>query len=70
MDILKRPNFIDWAIYRLFMWTWNPILKTHPRLLAGFLDYMQEIQKRNGLILPKEEQDKIQSITQKNFNAK
>jgi hypothetical protein len=32
---MKRPNWIDWLVYRFFRWWWNPILRMNTPLAAG-----------------------------------
>lgn len=32
---MKQPNAIDWAIYKMFRWWWNPIFKSNPLYALG-----------------------------------
>lgn len=32
----KEPNVLDWVVYRLFRWRWNPIFRDNPELSALF----------------------------------
>jgi hypothetical protein len=41
---MKRPNKIDWIVYRVFRWWWNPILRNNPNLLSGLTIEMQRWQ--------------------------
>jgi hypothetical protein len=29
---------LDWIVYSIFRWWWNPILRNDPRLAKGFYD--------------------------------
>jgi len=29
---MKRPNKLDWLVYTIFRWWWNPILRDKPEL--------------------------------------
>lgn len=51
---MKRPNKLDWLIYRIFRWWWNPIFKEKAWLGVGlthgldnwykeYLDRLEEI---------------------------
>lgn len=31
---MKRPTKLDWLVYRLFRWWWNPVLRKNPLLTA------------------------------------
>lgn len=33
--VTRRPNAFDWAVYKLFRWWWNPILRRKPNLAYG-----------------------------------
>ena len=46
--IMKRPNKLDWAVYRFFAWWWNPILINHPRLAYGMATELLKWLKDNG----------------------
>lgn len=49
---MKRPNKLDWLVYSIFRWWWNPILQKHPNYIYGMVyemnkwweEYVQEIQ--------------------------
>lgn len=32
---VRRPNWLDWQIYRLFRWWWNPILRRNDWAVYG-----------------------------------
>ncbi len=36
-SVLKanRPNKIDWCVYNIFRWWWNPILANIPKSQSG-----------------------------------
>lgn len=38
---MTEPTRLDWLVYRLFRWRWNPILSQNPRLLRGLVAYLQ-----------------------------
>lgn len=43
----NRPNELDWLIYRIFCWWWNPILTENVKLGEDFLKLSQMRLKRN-----------------------
>lgn len=36
-----KPNWFDMLIYRLYVWRWNPILKSNPVYRELFISYMK-----------------------------
>lgn len=47
---MKRPNALDYLIFRLFRWWWNPILREHPRMAIEFATWMLEwVERYNGI---------------------
>ena len=32
---MKRPNKLDWLVYRFFRWWWNPILQNNFSIAFG-----------------------------------
>ena len=42
-----RPNKIDWFIYRIFLWWWNPIFAKRPALVMGVIIQASEWLSRN-----------------------
>jgi len=34
---VKHPNRLDWMIYNLFRWWWNPIFVSHSWLAKGLI---------------------------------
>jgi hypothetical protein len=44
---MKRPNKIDWLIYHLFRWWWNPILIKNPHLIYGIKTEFEKWLERN-----------------------
>jgi len=42
---MKRPTKLDWAIYQIFRWWWNPIFRDNPHLTTKLIlmlgDYMK-----------------------------
>jgi hypothetical protein len=43
-----RPNKLDWLIYRIFRWWWNPILVKKPSLVNGLKIEFEKWLERNG----------------------
>jgi len=39
---MNRPNFIDWLIYKLFRWWWNPVLRKKPLIVRGLITEMEK----------------------------
>ncbi len=37
-----KIRWYHWTVYRLFWWTWNPILKTHPQMAAGMASHINQ----------------------------
>ena len=33
--MFERPTKLDWLVYRLFVWVWNPIFTRKPWLIYG-----------------------------------
>ena len=46
---MKRPNWFDWLIYRLFYKVWNPIFRKRPELGRFVSDYMSAWFKANNV---------------------
>lgn len=38
---MAHPTRLDWLVYRLFRWWWNPILRQNPRLLRALVASLQ-----------------------------
>jgi len=38
---MKKPNWLDMFVYRLFYWRWTPILKERPDLREIFIAYLK-----------------------------
>jgi hypothetical protein len=36
-----KIRFYHWWIYRLFRWTWNPILRLRPAMTGALIEAMQ-----------------------------
>ena len=34
---MKHPNKLDWLIYRIFRWWWNPIFRENHNLTTGLI---------------------------------
>lgn len=43
---IKRPNELDWLIYRIFCWWWNPIFNKNKKIGENFLKLSQMMLKR------------------------
>ena len=39
---MKHPNKLDWLIYKIFRWWWNPILSGNAELTRHLINSMQE----------------------------
>ena len=51
------PSKLDYLIFRLFRWWWNPILREHPRMAIEFATWMLEwVERHNGIEAADEEQ--------------
>lgn len=37
---MKRPNKLDYIVYNIWRWWWNPILRKNPHLAKGIAEYM------------------------------
>lgn len=37
---MKRPNKLDYLVYSIFRWWWNPIFKKNPQMLKFMIGYM------------------------------
>lgn len=46
---MRKPGFLDWIVYRLFLWRWNPIFQDNPEMLQAFIQYMQQWRKDHRL---------------------
>ena len=46
---MKRPNKLDWLIYRIFRWWWNPILEKKPILVIGIVKELEKWLHTNGI---------------------
>ncbi len=44
---MKRPNSLDWFIYKLFQKQWNPIFKQNKPLGLAFIKAMEDWYKKN-----------------------
>ena len=42
---MRRPSKLDWLVYRLFRWWWNPILRRNPNLIDGLIVEMGTYRK-------------------------
>ncbi len=45
---MKRPTQLDWIIYRIFRWWWNPILSRNPMLVRGLIVEFEKWLTRNA----------------------
>jgi hypothetical protein len=45
---MRRPNWFDWLVYRLFYWRWNPILRENMPLRRRFMAYWEWWEKITG----------------------
>jgi hypothetical protein len=45
---MKRPTKLDWILYRIFRWWWNPILTKNIHLLIGLRTEIDKWLERNG----------------------
>lgn len=43
----KRPNSLDWLIYKIFQKWWNPIFKQNKPLGLAFIKYMERWYKNH-----------------------
>lgn len=43
----NRPNKLDWLIYSIFRWWWNPIFIERPEMAKGFIKLFQMGMKDN-----------------------
>ncbi len=44
---MYRPNKVDWFVYSIFRWWWNPIFSSNPKLAEGFVKLFQMHMKDN-----------------------
>jgi hypothetical protein len=44
----RRPNRLDWLVYRFFRWWWNPILRSKPNLVFGLQNELGKWLKETG----------------------
>ena len=46
---MKRPTRLDWLVYRIFRWWWNPIFIDSPILTEGLIIEINRWRKQVGL---------------------
>ena len=43
--MVRKPNELDWLVFRFFRWWWNPIFRNNPKL---FELYKHELDNYDG----------------------
>lgn len=43
---MKKPNKLDWLIYKIFYWRWNPILASNIEMAKFFSRQINDFNKR------------------------
>jgi len=53
---MKRPNKLDWLIYKIFRWWWNPILVGNAELTRNLILLINEWSVRHLIVENKNEE--------------